>query len=389
MNEKELQSLMKDYVDLASRLNNLGSAEAKTFDIFRGLDTSGRGQIVSMPTDQNSLVFFGRPMCNLSYNNIQTDRVLVALTNEDNTSFARAIRAYLDPRSNRGLRKADMISRILKGNLGGADDATIYDAVDSSLVDPLNCFIPLLSNTLTSFSGFPELVGDVYSSPEGMFRESMTFLDGTPRIYQNQSLTANFQNINSNPVGMLFFYWLYYSLAIHEGTLVRPWPDHVIERRLDYPTRITKLVLDSRRQQVTGIATTIAMVTSSNIGDFFNHQRESVTKTENRDISIQFQTHVGFHYQDVILISEFNDQVAMYNRNMRPVELTNPETKLVGQFLTGDAQYFRVPPDLLPYLNYRVYPRINLATNVLEWYAPKSAVPPRIKITLTNNGEVV
>lgn len=388
MNEKDLESLMKEYVDMASRAGNLGSAEAKVFDIFRGLDTSGRGQIVSMPTDQNGLVFFGRPMCNLSYNNIQNDRVLVALSNEDRTSYAKAIRAYLDPRSNRGLQRADALGRVMGGTLGGADDSTIYDAVDSALVDPLNCFIPLLTNTLTSISGFPELVGDLYASPEGMRRESMTFLDGTPKIYGNTSLTANFQNINANPVGMLFFYLLYYGLAIHDGDSVRMWPDNVIEKNIDYSMRVFKLVLDSRRQQITGIASTIVIATNSNIGDFFNHNRESVTKTENRDISIQFQTQVGMHYQDVILLSEFNDMVALYNPNMRPVELTNPETRVKGQFLTGDAQYFRVPPDLLPYMNYQVYPRINLATNVLEWYGPKSSLPPAISVTITNNGEV-
>jgi hypothetical protein len=233
-------------------------------------------------------------------------------------------------------------------------------------VDKQQAFIPLLTNTLSSLTGWPDLVGDVYQSAQGMFRQSTTFLDGTPRMYENRTLTMNNQNIQGNPVMLLMYFGLHYALCQAEGFVV-PWPDQSITRRINYDSRIFKLIMDSQRRHVIGIASAIVYPTAVSIGSWFNHNRDEVVKTDSRDVSFQWQTRFGVQYQDPILIEEFNYFVGMYNPSMRRVDPNDDTFILKG---VENGSYERLVYEQYDPENFNAYPYINPATGELEWYAP-------------------
>lgn len=361
--DEEFQRLVQS----ALRMAGQGSYDTKTIDLFRGLDISGRRQLVPSITDQDGLVFFTKPHLNLSTRNLVADRTLVQLTRNNNMSFNSAIRCYLDPRSHNAT-VGSYINRTLFSNTNPftSEEANKL-AIDSLLVDRKNPFIPLLSNTLTSFSGWPDLVGDVYQSAAGMFRQSTTFLDGTPRLYENRTFTGNWQNIQGNPVMMLMFFWLYYGLAQSEG-LVVPWPDQVITRRINYDTRVFKLVLDSQRRHVIGIASAIMFPESISIGSWFNHNRDEILKSDSKDITFQFRTRFGVRYQDPLIIEQFNWFVGLYNPDMQRIDPNDNTYILKGVY---DGTYERLTDVQYDPENFNyVYPYIHPATGELQWYAP-------------------
>lgn len=363
---------VKNIIDLASISASTGSYESKLYDSVFGIDYTNKSTILPPPTDQAGPVFFCKPWCNLSYNNINKDRVLLSLTNGGADTLGAVIRAYLDPRTH-------SIQTALAGSnrLGdGVDDKDRLEYGEASpLVDPYSPFIPILSNTCTSLTGWPDLITDVYQGAPGVSRESIVFGDGIETMMENRTLTANFSNVRGGLVQLLFFYLQRYQNGIHTGK-VYPWPDLAFTDCIDYPMRIFQLILDNTREYVTGIASAIVMVTSSNIGEYFNFNKDEVLKSGGRDVSIQFQTLYGVEYFDTILPFEFNHFVALYNHDMMLTDITDQSSPLVG---VAKGDYFKVTKDLYSYANFRSYPYINMQTSKLEWYARYADLPPALQ----------
>lgn len=331
MREKDIIAL----TDGISRDGGYGSLSQAVTNTFYGINHQGAGVPAPRNNDHYGLTFFTRPRLNLSYDNIIAYRPLTNLLTTAPLSVNRAVRTYLDP---------------------VAERASV-NPIRTPLVDPYNPFIPLLTNTLISISGWPDSTVETYTSTEGLKREAWSMVDGTSRIYRTFDLTANFRNVVGDPITLLFHAWMHYAACVYEGVMV-PHPDHIVENEIDYQTRIYRLVLDPTRTYVQKIAATgAAFPIANSIGNSFNYNNEKPVTEENAEISVPFRC-MGVDYLDPITMLEFNKVVELFNPAMADgkrgynnalVKLTAAERKVY---------------------NYRGYPHIDLETCELEWWVP-------------------
>lgn len=349
---------IRDAIATVSRLSGLGDNRTTMQNLFYGINHRGFGNPVPANTDHYGYTFFTRPCLNLSYHNLLGHRILAPLLNKDDTSIAKVIRAYLDPISNRGLFREEL------GDSITAADLSSYDTVRTPMVDELSPFISVLTNTLVSLSGWPDLIGDTFTSDEGMAREAYSMFDGIDKINNVFDITANFQNVQTDPITLMFHSWLLYGLSVRQGKVV-PWPSNVAQQRIDYVCRMFRIVLDSSRTKVKKFASTICFPTTTTIGASFNYNRNIPVAEENRDIGVNFRC-MGAEYNDPVCIDEFNRMVQEANPAMRPVDDNIPNSPPRG---LANGSYKIITQRDRDYLNYRGYPLINTETMDITWYA--------------------
>lgn len=345
-NDSESDELIRS-VSSKSGVGGLSSVISAT---YLGMNYFGNGSPAPANNEQMGLTFFTRPLLNLSYDNIIHDRSMALMITGAENSVPRAIRSYLDPLGAAGY------------TLGNGGKGNVYTGFGSGLVDPLNPFIPLLSNNLLSLSGWPDPYVDTYTTKAGIYKEEFSMIDGFSKLYQAYDLTANFRNILGDPISYMFHVWTQYASMVKEGVM-DPRPDMIIENEIDYNTRIYRLILDPSRRYVLKIgACGAAFPTSNSLGSHFNYNIDKPFNRDNDQISITFKT-MGAAYYDPILIYEFNRTMDIYNPWL---DANTEKSKL------RDSQYRYVEPKYKQLFNYLAYPRINIKTMELEWWVLKS-----------------
>lgn len=344
MNKEEQR---KKEVDFISKLNGYGSLTSAQSNNIRGINLNRHGTPAPKNKDHFGLTFFTRPDLNMSYDNLGADRMLSSLLTEDSKSMARAIRVLLDPR-------------------GEKEGGTMFPGRRSDLVDERQAFIPMLTNGLVSMSGWPDLTVDTYTSKEGVYKEAYSMVDGTTHLFNSFDLTANFRNIQGDPITLLFAIWIRYASLVYDGTIV-PYPDNMFQNRIDYQTRVYRLVLNEDLTHVQKIAACGAgFPVASPLGAAFNYSTESEWNEENDQLSVPFRC-IGANYLDPILIKEFNQVV--YDKNVY-MQDKNRNSKMVKIDVKGESGgYEDIGVMLKNILSHRLYPRIDPYTLELEWYA--------------------
>ena len=320
----------------AGRVNSIIS------DNFYGFNH--RQQPGSMPInrDVHGLTFFTRPRLNFTTGNLRDNRLFAPLLRNSNQNQQRIIRCILDPELSKGT--------------GG-------ETINTPLVDEHQAFIPFLTNSLISMSGWPDMDAPIFTSHEGVYKESFSLIDGIVRNYTTYDISANFRNTLGDPITAMFFYWLHYASSVYLGEMV-PYPDSLLQNEIDYNTRIYRLVMDPARRYVQKIAATIAFPRSNPMGAAFNFDAAHPLNQSNDQISINFQC-MGAMYNDDILVYEFNRTQVMFNALM---DDRHRESTLI-----------KIPVDKTTFFNYRGYPRINPADYELEWWVDKNYYQSVIK----------
>lgn len=317
---------LKKVLDQTVREIGLGTASRSFQDLLYGIDIlPGQGQPVPKNKDSQGLVLFTRPLFNLSYDNLTLDRRLEPLKTSDPRSYQWMVRALLDPWR-------------AKVN------------PDSPLVDNENAFMPVLSNTLLSMSGWPDIVGDTYTATLGAQKETWAMFDGTSKIRNDWDAQLTFKNIQGDPVTLLLLTWIIYGTGVYEDNLT-PYTRLLFENRIDYQTAIYRLTLSADGRYVTNIAKTIAFPYAITMGAKFNYQADSFLNNDTDTISVPFKC-IGAEYNDPILVREFNQTVGSFNRGMR----------------TGSLKKLR--QDELFLFNRLAYPKIDEESQSmkLNWY---------------------
>lgn len=335
-----------------SRDSGRGDSETLMQNLMWGVNVRGNLPQISNNTDHYGITLFTRPRLNLSYHNLLADRRLHPLATDDRNSLRRAIRAYLDPALHSGRARAYY---------------GLTETIDTPLVDPLNPFIPMLSNTLLSLTGWPDVVGDTFTSEEGVHGETFSMFDGRIYDYSAFTLTGNFKNIPGDPITTMMQSWIAYGANVYSGTMV-PYPDAILYNEIDYNTCIWRLVLDVTRTKVQKIARVgAAFPTSSPLGNAFNFNTDRTVSEENDQLSVQFQCN-GVMYNDPLSVHMFNDLVGLFNPNMLPSIPGDHSSPVVG---VVQGTYERIMHiDLVNRHNYHLYFKINPATTELELYLP-------------------
>lgn len=368
----------------------LGSFNRAIGNNLYGINHRNLKGVIPENRDSQGLVFFTRPLLNLSSGNIARNRKLQDLLTTNQNSMHRFVRCTLDPRTRLSkVERAAMFgfnpdgelsewknfkqtpikvdtSSIIKAveEVAAKFPKVVYEGLTSPLVDENNVFIPVLTNLLKSMSGWPDSTMATFTSKEGLKREQWAIADGALDIFDSFDLDCNFRNIKDEPLILLFETWLRYMEGVFEG-MMEPYPDVVIENEIDYTTRIYRLVLDESFNFVKKIAATGASF-PLNVpnGKFFDYDDSSKYNTSTREINIRFKC-VGAMYNDPILIHEFNQHVAMFNPRMK---------KLVNEgYNPNNSPVAEIPWQLLDRFNNRGYPLIDKETLQLKWFINKDS----------------
>lgn len=322
----------------------IGSVDRATGNNLYGINHQQTPGAVPSNKDTFGLTFFTRPQLNMQPDNIRNERRFYPLLSVKELSMQRFVRATLDPRLQRG------------HDTGVDSTESTYPVVPCPIVDPLQAFIPVLTNNLLTLSGWPDVVAPVFESDAGLYKESYTQVDGLTKNYESFDLDASFRNTRGDPILYMFYVWLHYMGNVFEGKMV-PYMDYLAENVIDYNTRIYRLVLDSNKEKVKKIAATGASFPISvPTGSFFDFNAETPYSDQNKDISIRFRC-MGADYMDDILIREFNETVQLFNPLMKD-KYRHQNMQLVDQ-------------SLLALFNNRGYARIDEETYALEWWVDK------------------
>lgn len=293
-----------------------------------GIDILSSPSPAQMTNEHNGLVFFTRPMLNLSYYNLTVERSFTPMMTANNKSVAAYVRAILDPIGN--------------------------STYSSPLVDSYNPFIPLLSNTVQSLSGWRDPIVDTYQSPAGIKKEQWAMVDSSNKVYTNYELSATFRNVRGNFLYYLFHVWQTYMSLVYEGA-IRPHSPFIVANTIDYQTRIYRLILNPTRTHVEEIVSCNAAFPLANpSGVRANYNQEQPV---NREVDVMNQTFLaqGANYFDPYQMYEFNRTVGALN----PV-FANEKTRMTA--------YRRLWPKEYKLFTYRALPFINTQTSRLEWW---------------------
>lgn len=346
MSVEDGQPLVPISVDDVTQSNLASTLSRAITDNLYGINHRQIAAAVPINKDQYGLTFFTRPQLNFTTANLRNVRLMVPLLSADEISYQRAIRTLLDP-------------RLMAGYAEGLSGA---QKISCPITDPEQAFIPILTNSLLSISGWPDIVVPTFTSPEGVYKESHTIVDGVTINYNSYDITATFRNSRGDPITSLFFYWANYMANVFEGNLL-PYPDFMVRNEIDYNTRIYRLVLDPTKRYVQRIAACGAAIPGAvPMGSAFDFSSEKPYNDVNAQISIPFKC-TGAIYQDDILIWAFNKTVTTFNPSMKD-EFRNSEM-------------VKLPYEYLDIFNNRGYPRINPEGYELEWWVKKSLYDTR------------
>lgn len=346
---------IKEAIGEIKRMGGMGDSFAAMQTIFYGINHRGVGIPIAPNSDQFGLTFFTRPDLNLSYDNCDDDDRLKPYILDKENGLRSACMAYLDPRGAWG--------SVLSVDKSGKTYR--LKELKSNLIDKNSPFIGMLSNLLTSMSGWPDMVADTYTSTPGIYREEQSIVDGVSEDFSAFDITANFKNIAGDPVTLLFNLWYIYMTRVYAGQMM-PYPRNIMGNRIDYNTKIYRLVLDPSRTYVNKIATTIAFPTAVSMGAAFNFDNQKPTTEENAQISMNFKCN-GVQYNNMADVLQFNRTVGVFDANMRPIDATDPTSVLAG---VDKNRYKKIEKPWIDYMNWRGRPFINPATMELEFYAP-------------------
>lgn len=351
----ETDVINSDYsLDDYFQASNVGSVQRAIGNNLYGINILQVPGAVPSAKIQQGYTFFTRPQLNFQTDNLRNDRKFYRLLTENSASLSRAIRCLLDPRLIAGYK------------FGG----THIPPISCPIMDNQLAFIPWLTNNIINISGWPDVAVPTQSSTPGLTNEVQTIVDGLTDNREQFDITATFRNTRGSPILAMMFYWERYASLAFKGDVV-PYLDYIVNNRLDYNTRIYRLVMDQNKRFVEHIMATGAAFPISNatgtLGDF---NVETVYSDQANELPIIFRAN-GFEFMDDILALEFNNTVAMFNPSMKDGKRASSLVKINA--------------DLKNLFNYRSYPYINTDTAELEWWVPKSIYENRSTTFLENN----
>lgn len=342
-----------------------GSLSRAIGDSLYGINARNKQPALPRAKDQNGYIFFTKPLLRLEDENISNSRRFFSMLAADEVSYQRYVRLNLDPR-------------------------LAYVGMKSPFVNPESAFIPLLTNSITNLSGFPDLQVATYTTPSGLYGEQNSWTDGPLNHHEVYELSATFRNTQGNPLIYLFTIWVYYQALVSEGVL-NPYMDTMLRNEVDYQTRIYRVVTDTTNRYVTGIcAPYAAFPISVPIGAKYDYSVEKPFNDSTSDINVMFRA-IGFMFDEDIIKLEFNQVGAIFNNSIAAIlkhDMENPFSEYTRRedplkiYEVQGSKLSKVPHGLLALTedslynnfyyntNHLLIPYINLYTNELEWWAP-------------------
>ena len=276
------------------------------------------------------MTFFTRPNLLLSPANCLADRRLAMLLTKDRYNVQSWIRYTLYPKAEKNER------------------------ITCPLVNNNSPWIPLLSNSAVSVSGWPGINNTLASTQPDRFGASTTYIDGSIKEFKREySISVNFQNMQGKFALSLLFYWIYAAALFQQG-IIMPEPKDLAECAKNYDLRIIRLVLDSHKKYVVDwTACDYANIESLPIGESYNLESQGIFNTSHDQFTVSFRCN-GYNPVDPIILREFNELTYRFNPRMANG--------------TREKTYKQIPHEYLNQFNGKGYPLIDLRTKELMWF---------------------
>lgn len=375
---------IRDTLDDILRESGFGSISSAASLNLYGLNFLRHHQpLVPSNRDNMGYVFFTRPILNLSYDNLSTSPTMIQLRDAPSNSIAGYVRSILDPwqaiRTHKGLKGVynDPTKKHHAVNVNASFSDNVIEDFLSPLANPLNPFIPVLTNFITSLSGWKDITLNSYVSKAGINNEQWSMVDGF--FYKNEAyeMTASFRNIDGDPISYLFQVWEEYMGACGYRWQMTPYPCFIEEREWDYNTCIYRFIMDETRTYIRKWATTIAAPLSVPYGAQFNYSNDKNFIDSNNEVTISFQCN-GAQYNDPITFHNFNTLVAIYNSDLEITGFDNKTKSLVTKG-SENGTWRKLTHDVKAKGLGFALPLINPVTQELEWWIQESFYEAYVK----------
>lgn len=197
---------------------------------------------------------------------------------------------------------------------------------------------------------------NTWSSDPGLHKQVQVLPDDVAHNYREWDLTVNVQNTAGDPTSAMLFVWLHYMAAVKKGTM-DPYYDYLLNDRIDFNTRVYRVILNQNRDRVEKIMACVAGFPTSNpIGMFGDFNRATPFSEQTKEISINIKC-VGCIVYDPLLIDHFNKTVQAFCTSMKDGKREQSMVKLTKAELT--------------IFKFRVYPRIDPDTMEMQWWTKR------------------
>ena len=318
---------------IAFKAMNQDNTDTSLGDAMYGFNTDYGKRYIHPSRTNQGLCFFVRPQLNLSELNIRYSRLLYGNVGSDDFGMATYIKHTLDPR--------------------------LAATSDLNVINNKQAFIPLLTNTLLSMSGFPDIELPSDSSTPGLLNEVYTIPDGATDIYGPVELSAAFMNTTGEPVLNMFHTWVTAITLMRQG-VIRPYADFISEHERCFDTRIFRFTLDQTGRFVRRIAVTgPGFVDNVGIGGGFDYDVNTHYVAGQERQTFRFKM-AGIEYRDPILVHEFNEIGRIFNPML--------------QDGTRQKNMQVIPHALRHITNHMGYPQIDEKTMELQYWVENDIV---------------
>lgn len=333
-NQLELLNKMMDKINLSS---GRGSYSQSFYDQLSGINMLNVPSSLPDVRQRGGLTFWTRPKLNLNDANLRAWPPFYEMISDvDQMSYLSMVRSLLDPV---GCWNPDRLTGALKL---------------SPLIDNRSPFIPWLSNSLLSQSGWPEIMAGTFTSSEGNHHEAYTILDDTIKNYRVWDLSSSHKNPEGNLIGILLYVWVVAASLTFEGDMV-PYPDSIMNRRRNYTSRIYRFSTDDKMHRIEEWWSTIVYPYMAPTAVNANYSVDSPFNYENKQVSLSWKA-TGCETYDPRVLNDFNRISVYFN------PLFHPRTR--------EKHFRKVDKDNWPRFNYKCYLWIDTVTKTFERWVP-------------------
>lgn len=313
-------------------------------DTIYGFRHSEGLPVIESNSDHKGFTFFTRPLLNLTDRNIANINIFNKYITRNPNSTLGIARATLDPRLYYGLKNE------------------FYNQApfNCRIVDPRLAYIPIMSSSLMTLTGWPSIFTPRYTSEPGLRKEQWTMIDGSYETNEVFDLQATFKNYKSEPLFEIFSLWIRYPSLVFEYSISQ-YLDVILDFAKDYETRIYRFISDDSGRFIKKAAMTGAsMLTTEDTGKTFDYKHDRLFNRDLDDISTTFASQIAVYNDDRIYL-DFNRTTATFNPDVR-------------NYLQGKREAMDViPKELLHMFDNRGYPIIDLDTYEIKWLINKSS----------------
>ncbi|MCP4394316.1 MAG: hypothetical protein GY804_08665 [Alphaproteobacteria bacterium] len=280
------------------------------------------------------LTFITRPKLNLSAVSLKQSQKLSMLNSTDPSSIQFVTRCLLDPK------------------FADRHIALVESAPNLNHQSP---FIPMLTNSLRSISGWPGKIMGTSTTIGGFHSENQVFAVGSDRLRKAYDVSMTFADAPNSIVLNLWDYWFEFIDLLMNGDVLM-YPEDTDAQRMCYTFSVYRLMFSPCMRYTTSWCKGTGSIIQTNpIGEKFNFSNDEVYSQAAQEFSINCSIN-NIKYNEVDSLFAFNDVVRFFCPSIdQYTPFTSDTDRVVEHYMSG-KNYSGIP-----YINFN-----NVGANGIE-----------------------